>query len=453
MPGDPPDIRKESTRLGKLARTINDQVKRLEAIGRDADALKGKYADSLRDKAEELSGKLAKTHHRYQNVSGYLGHWADDLEGFQKRADDALGDAKEAQQRVDAHQPHEKADAPGHKPTDAEHTAETKRKHALSDAEDALGAARTKMDNAVSDYTTQADHWAGKIRRAISKDGLHDTKWDKFKSWVDDHSRLLNDLANVLVWIATACAIVALFIPGLNILAIIALSATVGSLLLHTTTALAGDGSWIDVGLDVFALATFGLGRLATPGIRAAEQGARTATRGAGAMNLGKAAWNAAKTEVRPAMSQAGRIFKTGVRGSEEWNAARKSMSDGMKAMWAAKKGALADAKALTGKALPELSAWKNLIGGGAEAASAKAYLGEAAARFPGSARIASSIAGGAGSLRLSQGAFAASMGVDAFDKALGMVEPFASGHLGGSGTNFWTDTKTWATTGAGSAW
>lgn len=88
----------------------------------------------------------------------------------------------------------------------------------------------------------RAGHWAGKIKRAIGKDGLHDKGWDKFKNWVSDHARLLNDLANVLVRVATACAIVALFIPGLNILAMIALGAPLGSLLLHTATAPAGAG-------------------------------------------------------------------------------------------------------------------------------------------------------------------------------------------------------------------
>ncbi|RPE42727.1 hypothetical protein EDD90_5887 [Streptomyces sp. Ag109_O5-1] len=207
------------------------------------------------------------------------------------------------------------------------------------------------------------------------------------------------------------------------------------------------------MGLDIFALATMGMGRLAAPGMEAAEQGVRASMRGAGAIKLGKAAWNASKLENAADLSKAGRIFKTGVRGSEEWNAARKSMSDGMKAMWAAKKGALADAKALAGQSLPKLSALKNLVGGGPEAASLKAYLDGAVERFPESSRIAGEIAKGAGSIRLSQGAFYAGTAVDAFDKGAGMVAPWVSGVTGGSGTTFWTDTKTWATVETGSTW
>ncbi|WP_369264018.1 putative T7SS-secreted protein [Streptomyces sp. R35] len=450
MPGDVHDIRGESQRLGKLAKMISEQVERLNAIGRDTTALKGQYAGAMRDKAEELSGRLGKTHHRYDHVSGYLGHWADDLEDCQKQADDALSDAKEAQGRVDAHQPPDGPKKPNNEMSEAEKTAETTRQHALSRAEDALGAARNKLDKAIGHRDERAGHWAGKIKRAISKDGLHDKGWDKFKNWVSDHARLLNDLANVLVWVATACAIVALFIPGLNIIAMIALGATIGSLLLHTTTALAGAGSWIDVGLDVFALATFGLGRLAAPGMRAAEDGVRGAMRGAGAVGLGKAAFKAAVTD---GMRNAGRVFKLGVKGSKEWEAARVAMSDGAKGMYAAKNAALTSAKELSGQALPKLGALKNLLGGGADAAPLKAFLGQAAERFPDSARIASSVEKGVGAIRLSQGAFAAGMGVDSFDKAFGMTGPyFSDGSVVGS-NNPWIQAKTWATQPVGSSW
>lgn len=448
VPGDVTEIRRESTRLGKLATMISEQVERLQAIGRDTDALKGEYAGALRGKADELAGRLGRTHHRYSHVSGYLGHWADDLEEAQKQADAALEDAQEAQRRVDAHQPpHEQDAKPEVKLTDAERTARTARQHALSRAEDDLSGARGKLDKAVGLRDERAGHWAGKIRRAISKDGLHDKGWDKFKNWMADHSRLLNDLANVLCWVATACAIVALFIPGLNIIAMIALGATLGALLLHTSLALAGQGNWIDVGLDIFALATMGVGRLAAPGMEAAEQGVRGAMRGAGAVNLGKMAWTASKLENLDELSRAGRVLKTGVRGSEEFEAARKTMSDGMKAMWAAKKGALADAKALSGRSLPKADALRNLAGGGPEAASLKAYFSGAASRFPESSRITGEIAKGAGAMRLSQGAFFAGTAVDTFDKAFGMVGPYFGAD------NFWTDTKSWATVETGSTW
>ncbi|MFH9981305.1 putative T7SS-secreted protein [Streptomyces sp. NPDC017179] len=448
VPGDVEEVRRESRRLGKLATMIGEQVERLRAIGRDTDALKGKYAGTLRDKADDLAGKLGKTHHRYSHVSGYLGHWADDLQECQKQADAALEDAQEAKRRVDAHQPpHEQHKNSDKELTDAERRAETTRLRALSRAEDDLSAARSKLDKAVSHRDERAGHWAGKIKRAISKDGLHDKGWDKFKNWMGDHSRLLNDLANILCWVATACAVIALFIPGLNIIAMIALGATIVALALHSALAMAGEGSWIDVGLDVFALATMGLGRLAGPGMKAAEGGVRAAMRGAEATKLGKAAWNAAKLEKLADLSKAGRIFKTGVRGSEQWKAAQKMMSDGMKVMWAAKKGALADAELLAGQPLPKFSALKNVLGGGPEATSLRAYLNGVTSRFPDSASIAGAIDGGAAAIRITQGTFYASTATDVFDKSFGSAAPYFLGD------NFWTRTKSWATVETGSTW
>jgi hypothetical protein len=152
-------------------------------------------------------------------------------------------------------------------------------------------------------------------------------------------------------------------------------------------------------------------------------------------------------------MRSAGRVFKTGVKGSAEWEAARVAMSKGAKGMYAAKNTALTSAKELSGIALPKMGALKNLLGGGAEAASLKSFLGQAAERFPDSARIASSIAKGSGAIRLSHGAFAAGVGVDAFDKAAGMTLPYLPQVPVIGGNNFWTDAVTWATAGAGSSW
>jgi hypothetical protein len=45
---------------------------------------------------------------------------------------------------------------------------------------------------------------------------------------------------------------------------------TAGAMLIHTALAANGDGSWVDVGLDAFALVTMGGGKLLSEGARAA---------------------------------------------------------------------------------------------------------------------------------------------------------------------------------------
>ncbi|WP_369365117.1 putative T7SS-secreted protein [Streptomyces sp. CG4] len=453
VPGDVHDIRDESTRLGKLAKMISEQVDRLNSISRDTSELKGEYAGALRDKADELSGRLAKTHHRYDHVSGYLGHWADDLEYCQKQADDALQDAKDAQRRIDAHQPPHQTPGrkpdPDHKLTEAERSAETARKKALEGAQGDLSAARTKLNKATGHRNERAGHWAGKIRRAISKDGLHDKGWDKFKNFMAKHARFFNDLANALSWVATALAVISLFIPGVNIIGWIAFGFMAGTLLTHTALALAGQGNWVDVGLDVVGLLTFGAGKVASKGLETAAAGLRGALRG-GAGKLGQAAYRSAAKSTERAL--AGRLVRTATKGSQDYLKGQQLMSKTSKAMWAAKKSAISDAKALAGKEF-EPGFLDSLKAGGPDAAAYKSFFGEAASRFPDSPDIAARLAKGGGALRVSQAAFAAGTGADTFDKVVGMTEPYVSGRFGGSGTNSWTDLKNGATVETGSTW
>jgi hypothetical protein len=72
IPGEPQEIRTESTRLGKMATTIRDQITLLKDIAGDENV--GKFADKLRDTASDLQDGLGKVATRYEHVSGYLGH-------------------------------------------------------------------------------------------------------------------------------------------------------------------------------------------------------------------------------------------------------------------------------------------------------------------------------------------------------------------------------------------
>ncbi|MCA1676442.1 MAG: hypothetical protein LC799_31145, partial [Actinobacteria bacterium] len=92
------------------------------------------------------------------------------------------------------------------------------------------------------------------------------------------------------------------FIPGWNLLAI-GLLVVVG--LSQGLLAASGNGSWADVGLTVFSLATLGLGRLATSALK----GAQAATRAAGAGGARAAALrssSAARTAAGRSLSRRG---------------------------------------------------------------------------------------------------------------------------------------------------
>ncbi|MEU5886407.1 putative T7SS-secreted protein [Streptomyces sp. NPDC047461] len=278
VPGDPADIRDEVGRMKNLASTLRDQARILRKAA-DGEALKGKYADKIRDKSGDLEKHFRETAARYERVVGDLGHWANELEDFQERADGVLRAAKRA---------------------DEEHTAEVKKKEAEakkdgkdgkdggkksleeSDPNSHLAPYHKQLNQIVSERDSRAQHYADNIGDDIS-DIIKDSTWENFKDGVHEHADTIKSVIEVLSWAATAIGIIALLFTPVGWLATlitvtaISLTALVG--IGHTLLALSGDGNWADVAMDVFALATLGFGSVAMKGVKAATTALKSASR------------------------------------------------------------------------------------------------------------------------------------------------------------------------------
>ncbi len=256
IPGDPHEVRLESTRLGKMAQTIRDQINLLKDIAGDENV--GKFADKLRDAAEELKGDLGKVATRYESVSSYLGSWAGDLEHCQSESIKALTKAQHAAPAAKGPPPAH-ASGVGDKPTPAEQhqqQAEAKARHA---AQGEIDAAKQQLAKAKHHRDERGGYWKGKIEDS-DHDDLKDGFWDGVKDFIHEHAGWIKILADACTWIVTALVIISLFIPGLDIATGILAGFMLAALLGHTALAVTGDGSWVDVGMDVFALATLGVG-------------------------------------------------------------------------------------------------------------------------------------------------------------------------------------------------
>ncbi len=275
IPGDPEDIRHEVNRMKNLASTLRDQAAILRKAA-DGDALQGKYADKIREKSGDLEKHFRETAARYERVVGDLGKWANELEGFQERADGILRAAKQA---------------------DEEHAAEVKKKEAEakkngkdgdkkaseeSDPNSHLAPYHRQLNQVISDRDSRADHYATNIDDDIS-DIIKDSGWENFKDWVHEHADTIKTVIEVLSWAATAIGIIALlftpvgWVATLITVTAISLTALVG--VGHTLLALSGDGNWADVAMDVFALATLGFGSVAMKGVKAATTTLKAASR------------------------------------------------------------------------------------------------------------------------------------------------------------------------------
>jgi uncharacterized membrane protein len=248
VPGDPVVVGDEARHYSNVAQTISDQVTRLRSLAEPDAALKGHYADELQEGMTELADDLDKIHGRFETAGSQLAVLEPALDTARtktKAALDAAVDAKAAEDPDKAEQP---------------------------DAPFAKSQEEQDCDAAMSEFEGVADEVAAKIRSA-SDDDMKDSTWDKFKNAVAAIAPVLKILAKVLSYVALALTVIAMFIPGLNVLVLV-LVLTAASLLINTLLASTGNGSWVDVAFDVVGLLTLGIGSKAL----AIAKVARTAT-------------------------------------------------------------------------------------------------------------------------------------------------------------------------------
>ncbi len=282
VPGDPDEIERAAKSLTDMAEEITRQAANLQKLanteGWDADA-----GRTFAESAGELAGKLKKAHGRYSTAGGALKRYAPELRHAQSVADQALAQAKQAQGTVNANRP--PAHPPTGQPTPEQASAERRRQDAHDEGISALHAAQRKL----TDATHHRDEHAGRAARAISDsidhDGLKDSRWDKFKNWVHEHADILKAIAKIAEIVATVLSTIALaisWIPVLDFLSPVLLGlaalASGVALVCNLMLALAGEGSWLAVAVDLFAVVTFGFGAKAGMAARAAEGQASRST-------------------------------------------------------------------------------------------------------------------------------------------------------------------------------
>lgn len=285
VPGDTTAIRAEASRMRTVASTIREQVTKLRSIGKDP-TLCGKYVVELRSGADDLAGKLEKTAGRYEKVSGHLDGWANDLDQAQADSVVALNMAKPADEVLNRQ--YVSAPKKAEDMTPAERRAEQDRKDAETAANAQLDAAKAKLRSAVDFRDTREDQVATWIREAID-DAVEDSWWDNVKDFVDKYADVIKVVIDVLSYVATALAIVAMFIPGLNV---IVLALTIAVVLGRTLLALTGNASWMDVLVDAIGLLPV-VGKLGGKLLKGANTAAKTS---ATAASRAKVAQNLARS-------------------------------------------------------------------------------------------------------------------------------------------------------------
>ncbi|MFE9608310.1 hypothetical protein [Streptomyces sp. NPDC006012] len=245
VPGDPEEIRDEVKHMISVAQSLRAQAKLLGEIKNDNE-LRGKYADKLREESQVLEKHLGEVAERYEHVHGHLTKWATELEELQSDADRVLTNAKKEQEEIEA----EKAKKESH-PKDVPHPSES------GTEGDPLRIFRDQLDRIVGDRDDRAAYYARKIGEQLG-DGIKDSTWDNVKGWVHDHAKEIKIVLDALGWVATIAGIVAIWIPGLNLLV---LGIAIVTILARSMLVATGDASWTDLAFDVGGLLLMGVGR------------------------------------------------------------------------------------------------------------------------------------------------------------------------------------------------
>jgi hypothetical protein len=265
-----------------MAAEMRSQIDTLRQIA-DEPALIGQYAAKLRTSSADLAAKLGKVVGRYEQVSGHLEKWGPELAGYQAATLEALEKARTAEDIRTANAP---AAVPAGPPAPVDEARVRAAQSALDDAACILRQAQSQMMTAVEDARRRGREIADLIDDATDDD-VKDSRWDNVKDAIHRHAAWLKDVTQYLGYITTAVALIAIFVPGLNM---IVLGYTVLLAAGHLALALSGDGSWADLALDVVALATFGVGARLAKGMESAHAAARAGAARAAAAQAERAA-------------------------------------------------------------------------------------------------------------------------------------------------------------------
>jgi hypothetical protein len=283
IPGDPAGIRAKASRFTRMAQAITDSIALLDAVAREAETQESEAVDALAGAVGNANERLNDLRQRYEVAGSQLTTFANVLEDAQRRAQDAvnardtaaaderrleyrLGEARDAaQSTVD---PVERTDATDHA---------RRYSNQLAGVREDLASAGAAHATALEDVRRAGDEAATAIARAIDGDGVNDSWWERYvagpvQDWVQANAEWLTIAKTILGAITAIVGLLSLVFP---VLAPIALALAVVTAVLSFALAFSGEGSWLEFGLDLIGVLTFGVGAVAAKGVGLALKGSQ----------------------------------------------------------------------------------------------------------------------------------------------------------------------------------
>jgi hypothetical protein len=282
--GDPGSVRAAGEEYARVATQIQTAAANLRAIAGGFDQCSEAISE-VQLKASKVADSIERAQERYATTGNALVTYAETLARAQGIAQEALSQARIAvQAQNDAEQDisywsRQEADLLDGAMTSAYANRVAIARNNLTLGDESLSAARVTLGTATAMRDEGAEAAASLIKTVVSADDLHDSVWQNLGggaqevglwAWngMDELAAGLGLLALVLCWV-----------PGLNA-ALAAVALIAGALLVvrDTVNASTGNGTWRDAGMSALAMVTFGVGRVASQGVRMAANSARASS-------------------------------------------------------------------------------------------------------------------------------------------------------------------------------
>ncbi|MYS24365.1 MULTISPECIES: hypothetical protein [unclassified Streptomyces] len=391
--------------MKRVAAQLRTEAGDLRLIA-DGHGLKGRYADALRDGARELEVRLRETAERYERVHGGLSGWAAELAGFQAAADRILHTA----------QAEEKAAAGSG--SGSGYGSGSGSASGAPDDGDPAGRHRKALARVTDQRDGRADHYATRIRHEID-DKIRDSWWERRKNEVDTCQSLISFVVDLMGWVASGIAIAAITMTPAGWVAGLALWLTFGVLAGHLLLASAADGSWADVGMDIFGLLTMQVGAVALTNLRKV----RDATKVAAELAAEERAAETAARETRSLRDRSSAVVNRRASTRAERARARHTRNIARAASLRAGHAASAEEAAVP---LAVASRWEAaVVGGDKETANLHKDVQRLREAYPDSPEVQGASLGAEAHKRAFQGMWAVATLVDGWDKGVGSSDLF----------------------------
>ena len=266
IPGDPQEIRAQAIKFREIAHDIGDTAIKLESIANSNDAT-GKFVEAFAVQAIDVASRIGKAQIRYRDFADALGSYAAPLDHVQAESLQPLTRAMNDHSVVSTadrliHHYTNELQQPNLSAEDIQQYQRLIRQAQEDKAAAELDVARAYLHLVEIGVARDiaAHNAAQAIGTAGSASGLNDSGWDQWVQFWEDHGKFIDSVLNVLSYVGAILAVIACFVPGLNVLVWIIAAAIVLNALFQMS---AGTKSVVQGVVEIaFAVIPFGAGKV-----------------------------------------------------------------------------------------------------------------------------------------------------------------------------------------------